>query len=382
MCRADSVLLASTRRVRAWKRANHVGTAQVSRRWARPRACRASRVGFRTFLAWPSVTSARLGLRRRVPMRPVVRLARQARLRSTGQRARCARSASSMSHRTTRSASCVLLARTGPVVKLTECVLCRAGTRQGQQGQPVCTECPLGRFAGSPGATACTECVAGAVASTRGRLNRTECPPGSIAVAGRVCQACPVGTASADPTDAVCADCPAGRVAGDAGNSECTACPAGRFIGRPSGASCIACEQGKFANTTGSTGCTACPLNFVASVEGSEQCTECDPLRFTRQVSQSVFPSGGYMQFEPAYPSGQYRQIKDCVDCPAGASCNGLGAAVAEDDIWVVRAADGRVSSSRCLPGRCEQCPDDETSGSMRKQRSSSVLLGPACTCR
>jgi len=224
-----------------------------------------------------------------------------------------------------------------------ECYKCPAGKVSSVVGatSDTCTFCGAGEVSAA-GDTACSACLAGKYATddptdtgggldsqiSLGATSCNDCPAGYLAAAGSsiVCAACDAGKYSGTGAT-VCPDCAAGTYSSSA-YATCTVCIAGFKTSLASAATaCLACDAG-YTSDAGSVNCVAC-LAGKFSPSGAASCTDCAPGSFNDAPGLGVcsdcpgntYSDAGSSECLLCLRYYYYSLQGECVDCPAGTSC-------------------------------------------------------------
>ncbi|XP_076011770.1 signal peptide, CUB and EGF-like domain-containing protein 2 isoform X3 [Genypterus blacodes] len=182
------------------------------------------------------------------------------------------------------------------------CVLCPAGTYQGEDGQMSCELCPTpdGRDVSKVvGARNISECGG-------------QCSPGQYSHNGFLpCLLCPLGTYQPEVGRTACFPCGGNLVTKRSGAvtfQECETkvqCSPGHYY-NTSTHRCIRCPMGTFQREFGQNYCTACPGNTTTDFDGSTNIMQCK----NRHCGGELGDFTGFIE-SPNYP-GNYPANVEC----------------------------------------------------------------------
>nr|XP_019954252.1 PREDICTED: signal peptide, CUB and EGF-like domain-containing protein 2 [Paralichthys olivaceus] len=182
------------------------------------------------------------------------------------------------------------------------CVLCPAGTYQGEEGRTSCEVCPgpEGREVSKVvGARNMSECAG-------------QCSPGQYSHDGFIpCLPCPLGTYQPEVGRTTCFPCGGNLVTKRSGAvtfQECETkvqCSPGHYY-NTSTHRCIRCPMGTYQAEFGQNYCVACPGNTTTDFDGSTNIMQCK----NRQCGGQLGDFTGYIE-SPNYP-GNYPANIEC----------------------------------------------------------------------
>ncbi|XP_047187632.1 signal peptide, CUB and EGF-like domain-containing protein 2 isoform X5 [Scophthalmus maximus] len=199
-----------------------------------------------------------------------------------------------------------------------KCVRCSVGTYyDGDQGR--CVLCPAGTYQGEEGRMSCEVCPGPEgreVSKVVGARNMSECggqcSPGQYSHDGFIpCLPCPLGTYQPEVGRTSCFHCGGNLVTKRSGAvtfQECETkvqCSPGHYY-NTSTHRCIRCPMGTYQGEFGQNYCVACPGNTTTDFDGSTHIMQCK----NRQCGGELGDFSGFIE-SPNYP-GNYPANVEC----------------------------------------------------------------------